>query len=105
MDIMSDTTTPPTENVGSTGPTIRPIGSDIVQPRPQPLYTVPMPAPGTQGALYFSRKNVSEFLDRWEDMCAEHRLDEETRFRRLLRYCERGIGDYVKSIVEFKSRD
>lgn len=68
-------------------------------------YVVPMPLPGQPGALYFNGHNVSDFLERFEEQCQEHRVEKADRFRKLPRYCEKLIGNFVKTLPAWTSQD
>ena len=68
-------------------------------------YLSPMPYPGAPGAPYFSGNNVTEFLQRFQLTCKEYDVQNEGMFQKLPWYCEKIIGDYVKSILEYISRD
>ena len=68
-------------------------------------YLSPMPYPGAPGAPWFSGHNVTEFLQRFQNMCNEYEVKNEDIFQKLPWYCEKTIGDYVKSIPEYVSRD
>ena len=68
-------------------------------------YMVPMPLPGQPGALYFDGQNVTEFLERFEEQCQEHNVDRADRFRKLPRYCETLIGNFVKTINAWIDQD
>lgn len=64
-----------------------------------------MPFPGTPGAPYFDGKNVTDFLNRYEDMCNDFRVEESERLKRLPRYCEEITKDYVTGLTEYEEED
>ena len=63
------------------------------------LIPVPILYPGVSGALYFDGTNITEFLDRYEDLCDVHRVGEAEKLRGLLYYCEVTIRQFVRSIL------
>lgn len=68
-------------------------------------YITPMPYPGSPGAPYFSGHNVTEFVNRFALICRDYGVSEEEMFEKLPWYCEKMIGDYIKSIPEYVERD
>ena len=68
-------------------------------------YIMPMPPPGTPGAPWFTGSNVTEFLDRFSDLCEDHGLGLLDKFRKVPRYCERGMGESIKAMTEFVAHD
>ena len=65
----------------------------------------PMPYPGAPGAPYFSGSNVTEFLHRFKLMCEDYQVADKGMFEKLPWYCEKTIGDYVKSLPEWIAGD
>ena len=57
-----------------------------------------MPLSDQLDALYFDDTNVTEFLERFQKQCQEHYVKISDRFRKLLRYCETLIDNFVKII-------
>ena len=66
---------------------------------------VAVPFPGTPGAPYFDGTDVSDFLDRYEDMCAVYKVSDSERIRRISRYCESMTGQYIKNLTEYVEKD
>jgi hypothetical protein len=58
---------------------------------------IPMPSSGTPGAPHFDGLNVTDFLDRFSDLCDEHGVSSQHKFTKLPRYCDKLIGDFIKS--------
>jgi hypothetical protein len=69
------------------------------------MFYMPMPPPGTLGSPMFEGANCTEFLERYEDLCADYRVSEEDKLTRLPRYCIQPIAETIKSLKEWKSRD
>ena len=55
-------------------------------------YIITMPYPGTPGTPFFEGSNVTDFLDRYEQMCTDFRVEAKEKIKRLLWYCEMFIG-------------
>ena len=66
------------------------------------LAYVPMviPYPGAPGAPIFDGKNITHFLDLYDQLCSDHRLSESEKIYRLPWYCEFFIGRYVKILIK-----
>jgi hypothetical protein len=60
--------------------------TDHPQPATAMLY-MPMPPPRTLGSPMFEGANVTEFLERYKDLCSDYWVSDEDRLTRLLRYC------------------
>ena len=63
-----------------------------------------MPYPGTPGTPYFDGRNATGFLDRFSDLCADYKLSDEEKLRRLPRYCDMRIGQPIETIREWRDR-
>lgn len=61
---------------------------------------VAVPFPGTPGAPYFDGTDVSDFLDRYEDMCADYQVSDSER-----RYCETMTAQHIKGLTEYVDKD
>ena len=61
---------------------------------------MPMPPPGTLGSPMFEGANVSEFLERYEDLCSDYRVSEGDKLARLPRYCIQPVAETIKSLKE-----
>ena len=59
-------------------------------------YFVSMFALESSNAFFFTSRNVIEFLKRFEKQCDEHDVFETNKFKKLFRYCEKIIEDFVK---------
>jgi hypothetical protein len=68
-------------------------------------YQYEMPIPGTQGVSFFSGRNVTEFLERYEDICDDARIIEADRIRRLPRYCDQIHAQIVKEMQGYVDKD
>ena len=66
---------------------------------------MPMPPPGTLGSPMFEGANVSEFLERYEDLCSDYWVSEGDKLARLPRYCIQPVAETIKSLKEWKSQD
>lgn len=50
------------------------------------------------GASMFNERNVTDFLNTFEEICAEHKLSESEKIKRLHRYCTPTNEQYIRSI-------
>ena len=50
---------------------------------PRQNFFMTMPYLGTSEILYFDGRNVTDFLDRFSDLCADYKLLNEEKMRRL----------------------
>jgi len=64
------------------------------------MFYMLMPPPGTPGSPMFEGANVTEFLERYEDLCSDYRVTDEDRLTRLPRYCIQPIAETIKSLKE-----
>lgn len=60
-----------------------------------------MPMPGGPGAPSFEGANVTEFTERYEELCEDFGLGESEVVKRLPRYCESTIGQFIKNLPEY----
>jgi hypothetical protein len=60
---------------------------------------------GTLGSLMFKGANVTEFLERYEDLCLDYQVLDDNKLTRLLRYCIQPIAETIKLLKEWKSCD
>ncbi|KAI5284247.1 hypothetical protein KEM52_002994, partial [Ascosphaera acerosa] len=65
----------------------------------------PMPQPGFIGALLFSGEDVMQFLRRYEQQAADHKLSDAVAVARLPEYCTRNVRDWIKSLPEYSKGD
>ena len=89
---MATTNTPDIENV----PT---------PPQFQASYIMPLPYPGAPGSPFFDGANVTEFLERYENMCEDYRVSLAEKIRRLPLYGEMFTARHVKSVIGFSGSD
>jgi hypothetical protein len=47
------------------------------------MFCIPMPPPGALGSPMFEGANVTEFLERYEDLCLDYQVSENDRLMRL----------------------
>ena len=94
--IMADT-----GSASSTGSS-DPIQTTVTMPA---MLYMPMPPPGTLGSPMFEGANISEFLERYEDLCSNYRVSDEDRLTRLPRYCIQPVAETIKSLKEWKGQD
>ena len=84
--------TPDTENV----PT---------PPQFQASYIMPIPYSGAPGSPFFEGANVTEFLERYENVCEDYRISLAEKIRRLPLYYEMFTTRHIKSVIGFSGSD
>jgi hypothetical protein len=61
-------------------------------------FRFPIPVPGSKGMLYFSDANITEFLERFDELCDEYQVVD--RRAKLPRYYDSARREIVKSLPE-----
>ena len=66
-----------------------------------PLMALPIiiPYPGVPGAPFFDGQNITNFLDRYSQLCSDYGLSESEKIHRLPWYCELLVGKYAKILI------
>jgi len=64
-------------------------------------YLILMSLLKTSKVSYFEEKNMTDFLERYEDFCDNYELNQINRFRKLSRYCDKIIDDNIKTKIEY----
>ncbi|KAF8415942.1 hypothetical protein EV426DRAFT_709989 [Tirmania nivea] len=59
--------------------------------------------PGQPGAPYFDGTDALEFIVQWENLTSEW-MDEQ-KVKRIIQYCERSIGKYLKTIRAYRDTE
>jgi hypothetical protein len=49
--------------------------------------------------LFFDEYNITEFLDRYANLCQNYDLEKREKIRRLFRYCDLINEQYVRVVV------
>jgi hypothetical protein len=49
--------------------------------------------------LLFDEYNITEFLDRYANLCQNYDLEKEKKIRRLFRYCDLINEQYVRAVI------
>jgi len=55
----------------------------------------------TSKVLYFEEKNMTDFLERYEDFCDDYKLNQINWFCKLSKYCNKIIDDSIKTMIEY----
>src|SRR6266536_3586413 len=64
-----------------------------------------MPLPGTPGILYFEGANISDFIERFEDICDDYQVRDKNKIKRVPRYYTQVISQFVKGIKKYQDED
>ena len=64
-----------------------------------------MPYSGIPKTPYFDGRNVTDFLNRFSDLCADYKLLNQEKIKRFSWYCDMKISQSIKSIWEWKDQD
>lgn len=70
-------------------------------PQFQAFYIMPMPYSQAPGSPFFERANVTEFLEKYENMCKDYHISLVEKIRRLPLYCKMFTARHVKSVIGF----
>ena len=81
------------------------LESTSTSPSFQAPYVTLMPYPGTPGSPFFEGANVSEFLEKFENMCDNYQMAAFEKIRRLSWYCEIFTARHVRSVIGFLGLD
>jgi hypothetical protein len=92
---MPDTTSTPESLTSS----LNPLQQTTAMPA---MFFMPMPPPGTPGSPMFEGANVTEFLERYEDLYSNYHVSAKDRLTRLPWYCIQPIAETIKSLKEWK---
>ena len=108
----SCSSTPPvmaskSDNASSSTPSDTSSSSNAPVPTPSPFYsfTLPMPQPGVPGSPWFDGTNVTEFLDRYSNMCRDYHVSEKEMVRRMLWYCDSIVAQNIRSLTAYQDQD
>jgi hypothetical protein len=52
--------------------------------------------PGQQGALYFDKANITDFLRRWNIECEDYNLNDKQKCARIIDYCSAETKDIIE---------
>ncbi len=55
----------------------------------------------TSRVSYFEKKNMINFLEKYEDFCDNYELNQINQFCKLSRYCDKIIDDSIKIMIEY----
>jgi hypothetical protein len=72
---------------------------------PQMMVRMPLPLPGSAGAPTFDGNDVTEFLDRFEEMCIDYGVSCADMLSKLPRYCSHAIEITLRSLPEWIDRE
>ncbi len=64
-------------------------------------YLILMSSLETSKVLYFEEKNMTDFLERYEDFCDDYELNQIDWFCKLSRYCNKITDDNIKTMIEY----
>jgi hypothetical protein len=66
------------------------------------LYKVPIPLLGSPGAPYFKGTNITEFLERFKEICEDYRVEDSSeKLKRLPKYYTIMISQSIKNTTEW----
>ncbi|MCJ1348591.1 hypothetical protein MMC31_006823, partial [Peltigera leucophlebia] len=68
-------------------------------PPPMANFSIVLPYPGSPGTPYFGQ-NITDFLDRYSQLCVDYRLSESEKIHRLPWYREFPTGNYTKGLIK-----
>jgi hypothetical protein len=53
----------------------------------------------TSETFFFDEYNITEFLDRYANLCQNYDLEKKEKIRRLSRYCDLINEQYVRTMI------
>ena len=65
----------------------------------------PIPMAGSVRAPFFRGKNITEFLDRFENLYVDYGVTTSQKVARVIRYCSPSIRHYLRIILVFLDSD
>ena len=89
-----------TMNETSPAPAVNPVPVPVQNAYPM-MFRMPLPPPGAPGAPYFEGKNVTDFLEAFDNLCDEHSVNEVARLKKVARYCETRTRKYIQSMPDY----
>jgi hypothetical protein len=60
---------------------------------------------GTLECPYFEGSNITEFLERYKDLCEDARLGDAQKLCHIPQYCTLPVEQYIKSLALYSDRD
>ncbi len=60
--------------------------------------------PDTSNTFYFKGVNISEFIERFEDIYDDYQVRDENKIKHVPRYCTQVIDQFVKEIKKISGR-
>jgi hypothetical protein len=91
-----------TSTLESSTNSLNPLQQTIAMPA---IFYMPMPPLGTPGSPMFEGANVTEFLERYEDLCSNYQVSDKHRLAQLPQYCLQPIAETIKSLKEWVDKD
>ena len=62
-----------------------------------------MPIPGGLGVPSFEGMNITEFLERYEELGADFGLSEPEAVKRIPQYCKITIEQFIRNLPEYEN--
>ena len=60
---------------------------------------------GTPDTPYFEKTNISEFIERFEDMYDNYQVRDKNKIKRVPRYYTQIINQFVKKIKKYQDKN
>ncbi len=64
-----------------------------------------MPLPDIFSISYFEGANISEFIERFENICDDYQVRDENKIKRVPRYYTQMINQFMKKMKEYQDED
>jgi len=64
-----------------------------------------IPLPDTPDTPYFEGVNISEFIERFENICDNYQIRDKNKIKRVPRYYTQVIGQFIKEIKRYQDED
>ena len=59
----------------------------------------------TVETFYFIEQNVTNFLERFDNMCEKYEIKKLDKIRKLSWYCEKFIEEYIRMLSKYEKKD
>ena len=66
-----------------------------------PRLVIPMPYPSSPEAPYFDGANVTDFVEKFDELCSDRGLTDLDKCKRVVKYCDPETRGFIESLPEY----